>query len=122
MADPSQSELEILQSLWAREEATVREVNEDLNKLRPIGYTSTLKAMQLMTQKSWLGRRLVGKTHFYHALLEEKQTMSSLLNHFVDSTFKGSRKHLLVNLLGQSEISDDEIKEIKELIKNKEGK
>lgn len=120
-AEPTQAELEILQSLWFRGKATVREVNGDLNKLRPIGYTSTLKAMQLMAQKKWLGRHLDGKTHIYHSILDEEKVKDCLLNRFVDSAFRGSRSSLLVKLLGQNTSSSEELNEIKAFIEKIEG-
>ena len=53
---PTEAELEILQVLWQHGESTVRNVNELLNKnrnadLKEIGYTTTLKLMQLMHEK-----------------------------------------------------------------------
>lgn len=113
MITPTQAELEILNSLWHHKEASVQTVNEDLNKLRPIGYTTTLKSMQLMTQKSWLGRRLEGRSHIYHSQLKEEETKGNLLSRFVESTFQGSRSQLLIQLLGQEKTNPEELKEIK---------
>ena len=45
---PTESELEILQILWSRGIATVREVHEELAKTKEVGYTTTLKLMQIM--------------------------------------------------------------------------
>ena len=53
---PTESELEILQILWQRESATVREVHEELSKTKVSGYTTTLKLMQIMFEKGLVGR------------------------------------------------------------------
>ena len=45
---PTESELEILQVLWNRGLASVREVHEELSKSKDAGYTTTLKLMQIM--------------------------------------------------------------------------
>ena len=50
---PTESELEILQVLWVRHQATVREVHEELLKSKEAGYTTTLKLMQIMHEKDW---------------------------------------------------------------------
>ena len=48
---PTESELEILQILWTKGLATVREVHEVLSKTKDAGYTTTLKLMQIMNEK-----------------------------------------------------------------------
>src|SRR3981189_1246894 len=48
---PTESELEILQILWTKGLATVREVHEGLAKFKDVGYTTTLKLMQIMHEK-----------------------------------------------------------------------
>ena len=53
---PTASELQILHVLWERGPSTVREVHQALNDKRPIGYTSVLKLMQIMTAKGTLRR------------------------------------------------------------------
>ena len=54
---PTDAELDILQVLWEKNPETVRYVNELLNKRREaegkeIGYTTTLKIMQLMSHQT----------------------------------------------------------------------
>lgn len=122
MTTPTQAELEILNLLWHHKEASVQLINDDLNKLRPIGYTTTLKTMQLMAQKGWLDRRLDGKSHIYRALLQEDEIKENLLSRFIESTFMGSRSQLLMRLLGQQKVSAEEISEVKEYLNKLENK
>lgn len=122
MTTPTQAELEILNLLWHHKEASVQLINDELNKLRPIGYTTTLKTMQLMAQKGWLDRRLDGKSHIYCALLQEDEIKENLLSRFIEATFMGSRSQLLMRLLGQQKVSTEEISEIKEYLNKLENK
>lgn len=122
MTTPTQAELEILNLLWHHKEASVQLINDELNKLRPIGYTTTLKTMQLMAQKGWLDRRLDGKSHIYQALLQEDEIKENLLSRFIESTFMGSRSQLLMRLLGKEKVSTEEISEIKEYLNKLESK
>lgn len=122
MTTPTQAELEILNLLWHHKEASVQLINDELNKLRPIGYTTTLKTMQLMAQKGWLDRRLDGKSHIYCALLQEDEIKENLLSRFIESTFMGSRSQLLMRLLGKEKVSTEEISEIKEYLNKLESK
>ncbi len=51
LSKPSDSELEIMQVLWEKGPLTVRKVNDILNLERRVGYTPTLKIMQIMHEK-----------------------------------------------------------------------
>lgn len=110
---PTQAELEILNILWEQGECRVQDVHERLNKIRPIGYTSTLKSMQVMAQKGLLDRRLDGRSHVYFPAVHEEATKNKLLTRFVDNTFRGSKSKLVMQLLGNNKISQEEIDEIK---------
>jgi predicted transcriptional regulator len=120
MHTPTPSELEILNVLWKLKEATTQTVNTALNTERKVGYTSTLKIMQLMTQKGLLDRRKEGKSHIYFPLLEQTQIQGNLLQTFVKNTFGGSSSSLMLQLLGNKDVSQDELKQIKDLIENME--
>lgn len=113
MLTPTQTELEILNILWEQGECRVQDVHERLNKLRPIGYTSTLKSMQVMAQKGLLDRRLEGRSHVYFPTIQEDATKNKLLTRFIESTFRGSKSKLVVQLLGNNKVSQEEIDEIK---------
>src|ERR1700748_3345901 len=87
--DPTKSELEILNVLWEHGPSTVRFVNEKLNEQRDVNYTSTLKLMQIMADKSILVRDESQMKHVYHVAEEEQKTKSMLLDKFVDSVYRG---------------------------------
>ncbi|MCS7018097.1 MAG: BlaI/MecI/CopY family transcriptional regulator [Cytophagales bacterium] len=113
---PTEAELEILQILWARGACTVREVNEQLNLKRETGYTTTLKMMQIMTEKGLLTRDESQRTHVYRAAVQERDMQKRLLDKFLDSVFKGSAASLVMQALGNSQTSAEELREIRKLI------
>ena len=110
---PTESELAILQVLWASGPSTVRQVNEVLNKEREVGYTTTLKLMQIMHEKGILTRTKSGKTHIYRALVTQSDTQKALLDRFVDRTFGGSMTQLVLQALGGHSASTEEIDQIR---------
>ena len=122
MPTPTQAELEILNILWEIGECRVQDIHERLNQIRPIGYTTTLKSMQVMAQKGLLDRRLDGRSHIYFPTIQETVTKNKLLRKFIDNTFRGSSSKLVLQLLGNNKVSKDEIKEIKEYLKQIEDK
>src|SRR5687767_14460418 len=77
-AEPTKSELEILQVLWEYGPSTVRFVNDQLNaKKRAVQYTGTLKLMQIMAEKGILKRDESNMKHVYKAVLEEQKPRAS---------------------------------------------
>ena len=119
---PTESELEILQVLWRDGASSVRHVNDILNEKRKIGYTTTLKFMQLMLEKGFLERDASSRTHIYSPLLDEAATQKGLVDKFIDNTFRGSAMKLVMQTLGNHEASSEELDEIKKLIEKIEKK
>ena len=116
---PSENELAILQVLWERGSSTVREVNEVLSEDKTIGYTTTLKFMQIMHDKGFLSRTsegAKGRSHIYTAEVKESQVNNDLLDQFVNRVFKGSTSQLVMRALGRKNPSPEEIEEIKKFL------
>ncbi len=124
---PTESELEILQTLWEHGASTVRFVNDFLNEKRSsgqkeIGYTTTLKLMQLMHEKGLASRNEESRTHIYEAKVQEGEMQKALLEKFVDKTFRGSAMKMVMQALGNHKTSKEELDEIKALISKIENK
>ncbi len=121
---PTEAELEILHILWANGAQSVRFVNDKLNEHRDpsIGYTTTLKTMQVMNDKGLLVRDDSARSHIYSAAIPQTETQRNLVNHFVESAFKGSAMQLVMEALGNHNASNDELAEIKALIEQMEKK
>ncbi len=124
---PTEAELEVLQVLWEHKACTVRHVNGFLNDKRPtskkpIGYTTTLKIMQLMNEKGLVIRDDSKRTHVYEANVSEKTAQKSLLERFLNTTFKGSAMKLVMQALGRNETTPEELKEIRKFLDELEDK
>jgi len=119
---PTESELEILQILWEHGPSSVRTVNEKLNERREVGYTTTLKIMQIMTEKNLVTRDTESRTHIYSSAVKEKETQSSLLESFIHKTYRGSAMKLVMQALGKEDATKEELAELKEIINKLEQK
>lgn len=122
---PTDAELEILQILWKHGPSTVRFVNETLNGQvidKKIGYTTTLKLMQIMTtDKGLLSRNTDTRTHIYKAEAPQADTKKALTQRFMEATFNGSAMDLVMHALGNSQTSQSDLDEIKALIEKIEN-
>lgn len=119
---PTDAELAILQVLWQHGPSSVRFIHEQLSGEKEVGYTTTLKIMQIMAEKGLLQRNTDNRSHIYNPVLKKVDTQKQLLQDFVDSTFKGSAMELVMQALGNHQASSQELQEIKALIANIEGK
>jgi len=115
---PTESELEILQVLWDRDLASVREVHEELVKNKDVGYTTTLKLMQIMHEKGLVKRDDSFKTHIYQAAVSKEKTQKHLLGKMINSLFGGSPTELVLQALGNHKASPEELEEIQQLLNN----
>lgn len=118
---PTESELEILQVLWQHGPSSVRFVNQQLGLKREVGYTTTLKLMQIMFEKGLVNRNTDQRSHIYASNVEEKDTQKRMLDDLLDSAFRGSAMNLVVQALGNAKASQEELDEIKELIRKLES-
>lgn len=115
---PTESELEILQVLWMKGLATVREVHEELLKTKDVGYTTTLKLMQIMHEKGLVRRDESMRTHVYQAAVNKEKTQKHLLSKMIDTLFGGSSTQLVLQALGEGKASAAEIEQIQTLLDN----
>lgn len=115
---PSETELEILQILWSRGDSTVKQVNDTMNETKKVGYTTTLKIMQIMFQKGMLKRDETSRSHVYQAMINASSVEDSMIKKLVNGVFGGSTSEMILSALGSQKASKEELTKIKEFIKN----
>ena len=119
---PTASELEILQVLWERGPSTVREVHEQLNEKRPMGYTSVLKLMQIMTAKGAVRRNEEQRAHVYEAVEPAEKTKQQFAFDVLQRVFDGSASELMMHALAGHKATREEMDELRRLLKDYERK
>jgi len=117
-AKPTPGELEILQVLWTRGGATVREVHDELGSG---GYTTTLKLMQIMVAKGLVERDATARAHVYRAAIEREATQRGLVDDLLDRAFGGSAAQMVMQALSSHRASAEELAEIRRMIDQAEG-
>jgi len=123
-AKPTASELEILQILWNRGPSTVRDVHLvlTLNQGKPIGYTSVLKLMQIMTAKGTVRRNEQQRAHVYEAVHPAEKTKRQLATDVLQRVFDGSASELMMHALSGGQGSKEEIEELRRMLDEYERK
>ena len=119
---PTDAELDILRVLWARGPSTVRQVHDVLSANRDFAYTTTLKLLQLMTEKGVAVRAEEGRVHVYKAAAAREETQKHLVRDLLDRAFGGSASQLVMQALAARPASQEELREIRRLLKAHEEK
>ena len=114
--NPTNAELQILRVLWRRGPSTVREVLEELEDSRPVGYTTVLKLLQIMTDKQLVTRDSATRTHVYTANVSENSTQQRLVSDLMDRAFGGSARELIQQALSGRRASAEELDAIRQLL------
>src|SRR5438034_5748313 len=117
---PTDAELDILAVLWRLGPSTVREVHEALGK--DSGYTTTLKQMQLMTDKLLVTRSERFRSHVYEAAAPKESTQKQIAGDLLKRAFDGSAKSLLLGALSARRATDAELEEIRNTLDQYEKK
>jgi predicted transcriptional regulator len=111
---PTETELALLQVLWNHGPLTVKEVHEIHGDTT--GYTTTLKLLQLMTEKGLVVRNEERRAHVYRAKLREGATQRQLLVSLAERAFRGSTSRLVLQALASRRTTPEELAEIKRLV------
>lgn len=113
---PTDAELDILRVLWARGPSTVREVHDTLSVDRQFAYTTTLKLLQVMTEKGLTVRAEQGRVHVYQAAAAQQETQRHLIGDLLTRAFDGSPAQLVMQALAARPASAEELDEIRRLL------
>lgn len=113
---PTDAELSILRVLWEQGPSTVRQIQQILDRVRPTGYTTVLKLLQIMTEKGLVRRDETERRHVYQARYSEEQTQKQLLGDLLDRAFAGSTSKLVMQALSSRKTSAGELAAIRRLL------
>lgn len=116
---PTDGELELLQILWERGQATVREIFEAVNAVRPVVYTGVLKQLQIMTEKGLVERDASERAHVYRAAVARDETQRRFVRELSERFFAGSASQLALRALEMEAASEEELDEIRRLLRRR---
>ena len=113
---PTEAELEILNVLWRSGPSTVREVHEALQGDRQTSLTTTLKLLQVMTEKKLVIRDEEVRPLRYRPARPKERTQAGLLDELARRAFNGSMRKLLVRAVEEGDLSPEELRDIRKLV------
>ena len=114
----TKAELRLMKVLWDRGESTVADMVSATSAEAPLAYTSVLTTIRILETKGYVMHRQEGRAFLYSSSVGESEASRSEVRHVLQRFFGNSRERLLLSLLGDEEISSDELKRLKEAIAN----
>ena len=114
----TEAELRLMKILWRRGESAVTDLVAAMPDGEPLAYNSVLTTIRILEQKGYVAHRQEGRAFVYRPCIAESEASKSEVKHVLNRFFGNSRERLLLSLLGDGEISAEELKRLKEAIEN----
>lgn len=113
----TEQELEIMKIVWELENATVRDVYEELRKRRQLAYTTVMTVMNILEQKAHLKKSRQDRAYVYQATRPKKQVMREMVREFVGRVFDGAAQPLLVHLVQDRKLDAKDLQELRRMVR-----
>ena len=117
----TEAELRIMRILWARGESLVSDLVAAMPDDTPLAYTSVLTTVRILEQKGYVEHRQEGRAFLYKPCVAEHEASRSEVNHMLHRFFGNSRERLLLTLLGDGDMTPDELQRLKNAIAEAEA-
>jgi predicted transcriptional regulator len=114
-------QLQIMQVLWDKQQATAREITDAINALEPIAHSTVQTMLRVLEEKQAVQHKAEGRTFVFYPLVPETDFKQSATQNLVERVFGGSVSNLLAHLLDCRKVTKQEIDEIRKMI-NRQAK
>jgi len=111
--------MDVMSILWELGSATVAEVKKRMGD--PLAYTTVLSVMQTLEQKGYVGHEEEGRAYRYHPLVDWQTAGQGELRRLLRKVFRGSPELLMAQLVADRDLTDDQLRRIKDLLDERLG-
>ena len=112
----TEAELRLMKILWRRGESSVNDLLDALPQGEALAYNSILTTIRILEQKGYVEHRQDGRAFVYRPCVAEQEASQSEIRHVLSRFFGNSRERLLLSLLGDEDLSPDELQRLKQAI------
>ena len=117
----TEAELRIMRILWAQGESLVSDLVTAMPSSAPLAYNSVLTTVRILEQKGYVEHRQEGRAFLYIPCVAEHDASRSEVRHVMHRFFGNSREQLMLSLLGEGEITPEELQRLKDAIAEAEA-
>lgn len=112
----TEAELRLMKILWLRGESQVSDLVAAMPDGETLAYNSVLTTVRILEQKGYVDHRQEGRAFVYRPCVAEQEASRSEVRHVLSRFFGNSRERLLLSLLGDEEISAEELQRLKDAV------
>lgn len=112
----TEAELRLMRLLWTRGESAVAELVQALPDDTPLAYTSVLTTIRILEKKGYVSHRQEGRAFLYSPRVAEHEARQSEIRHVLHRFFGNSRERLVLSLLGDADVTPEELERMKKAI------
>ena len=114
----TEAELRLMKILWRRGESAVTDLVAALPEGEPLAYNSVLTTIRILEQKGYVEHRQEGRAFVYRPSVAEDEASRTDVRNVLGRFFGNSREQLVLSLLGDEEISTEELERLKDAIRS----
>jgi len=122
LPDLSRAEFSILNVLWTKQKLTVREVHDQIKESSGWAYTTTKTMMDRMVKKGLMKREKFHGIYLYSPMVSRARGMARMVDFFASRVLEMDTGAVVSMFQGNSSISDTDIRELEQLLKNLDRK
>ncbi len=112
----TEAELRLMRLLWIRGESAVSDLVQALPDEAPLAYTTVLTTVRILEKKGYVVHRQEGRAFLYSPCVAEHEARRSEVRHVLQRFFGNSRERLLLSLLGDADVTPEELERLKQAI------
>jgi predicted transcriptional regulator len=112
----TEAELRLMKLLWERGESAVSDLVSGLADTTPLAYTSVLTTVRILEKKGYVRHRQEGRAFLYSPCVAEHDAGRGEVRQLLQKFFGNSRERLLLSLLGDDDVTPEELRRLKEAI------
>ena len=114
----TEAELRLMKILWRRGESAVTDLVAALPEGEQLAYNSVLTTVRILEQKGYVEHRQEGRAFVYWPCVQENEASRTELRNVLSRFFGNSSEKLVLSLLGDEEISAEELDRLRDAIRS----
>jgi predicted transcriptional regulator len=114
----TEAELRLMKILWRRGDSAVTDLVAAMPDGEALAYNSVLTTIRILEQKGYVEHRQEGRAFVYRPCVAEHEASRSEVRHVLNRFFGNSRERLLLSLLGDEELTTEELQRLKDAVRD----
>jgi BlaI family transcriptional regulator, penicillinase repressor len=114
-------QLDVMQVLWSRDEASVADVQRAMTGRR-LALTTVATLLARLEQRGLVSHRVEGRQYFYRTRVSPAAVRETVTRELLRSLFDGDVTAFVSHLLDSRTLTREEVADLKRLVRNKAGR